>query len=317
MLTHATNLSIFSFYHINLSFEPSYGGPVIQNVEVHTIFYGNPNYQTQLNAFYMAVVKSPWIAMMTEYNTTTPTVQKIDYGTFGGSYIETGTIKTTLDDVADIQPYLVNLAKSGIISPNANTFFAMHFGPGITITQGTTTSCVQFCAYHAGGCATGCGSGTTFQNLCSVSSHELGEAITDAGVGLATSYAYPLAWYDSVNGENGDICNAQQGSFVGSDGVTYTVQKLWSNALKACIASKPTTPTSTTTTSTTTSSSSSRSTTTTTSTCAHSICVTGVKLASGCEPCATKIIEVDSYCGRVKWNSNCVAEVKTVCGVTC
>jgi hypothetical protein len=48
----------------------------------------------------------------------------------------------------------------------------------------------------------------------------------------------PLAWYDPNNGEIGDICNAQQGSIVGGNGVTYTVQKEWSNAKGACIVHK-------------------------------------------------------------------------------
>jgi hypothetical protein len=42
-------------------------------------------------------------------------------------------------------------------------------------------------------CAYGCGSSTTFNNLCSVASHELAEMITDPAVGLASSNAPPLA----------------------------------------------------------------------------------------------------------------------------
>ena len=74
--------------------------------------------------------------------------------------------------------------------------------------------------------------------MCSVASHELIEAVTDPAVGIATKIASPLAWYDSVNGEISDICNAQQGTVVGANGVTYTVQKNWSNALNSCIISK-------------------------------------------------------------------------------
>src|SRR5215468_10527820 len=88
-----------------------------------------------------------------------------------------------------------------------------------------------------GGCATG-GGGTTFQNTQSVSSHELIEAITDAEVGLATVIGPPLAWYDTNNGEIGDICNAQQGTFTGTDGNTYTIQKEFSDQQNDCITTR-------------------------------------------------------------------------------
>ena len=52
----------------------------------------------------------------------------------------------------------------------------------------------------------------------------------------------PLAWYDGTNGEIGDICNAQQGTFVGTDAVTYTVQKQFSNAAADCIVSRSVSP---------------------------------------------------------------------------
>src|SRR5205807_10517755 len=83
-----------------------------------------------------------------------------------------------------------------------------------------------------------CGNGTPFGNYCSVASHELVEAVTDAEVGLATITGPPLAWYDNTNGEIGDICNAQQGTITGSDGVSYTVQKEFSNLANDCIVSR-------------------------------------------------------------------------------
>ncbi|KAJ3325080.1 hypothetical protein HDU76_013242 [Blyttiomyces sp. JEL0837] len=174
-----------------------YGGPVIPHVNVTTIFYGNPTFPTKVKEFYRMVVKSPWLAMLNEYNTKS---QKIGNGIFGGHYTETGSIKSKLDDAKDIQPYLIKLAKA------------------------------------AGACKGGCGSSSiTFNNLCSVASHELAESISDPAVGIATALGPPLAWYDPNNGEIGDICNGQHGTFLGSDGVTYTVQKLWLNSKNACV----------------------------------------------------------------------------------
>src|SRR5437762_3067512 len=64
------------------------------------------------------------------------------------------------------------------------------------------------------------------------------EAVTDGEVGLATTNAPPLAWYDQTNGEIGDICNAAQGAITGGDGISYTVQKEFSNVANDCIVSR-------------------------------------------------------------------------------
>jgi hypothetical protein len=67
------------------------------------------------------------------------------------------------------------------------------------------------------------------------------EAVTDAEVGLATVNGPPLAWYDSTNGEIGDICNGQQQAITGGDGHTYTVQQQFSNQQNNCVVSGPAT----------------------------------------------------------------------------
>ncbi|HEX6839047.1 MAG TPA: S53 family peptidase [Polyangia bacterium] len=54
-----------------------------------------------------------------------------------------------------------------------------------------------------------------------------------------------------------------------------------------------------------------------TSSCTHSICSTGSRLVSGCDPCATQICAVDGYCCRWAWDNICVSEVSSVCGQTC
>jgi hypothetical protein len=114
---------------------------------------------------------------------------------------------------------------------------------------------VEFCAYHGtyvrrgvnvnygvipdqgGGCGSGCGGNAQrVNNMNSVASHELIEATTDPAVGLATVFGAPLGWYDMTNGEIGDICNAQQGTTVGGDGVTYTIQLEFSNSSSNCVA---------------------------------------------------------------------------------
>ena len=51
--------------------------------------------------------------------------------------------------------------------------------------------------------------------------------------------------------------------------------------------------------------------------CAHPECNTGTKLKSGCDTCVTKICAQDSYCCNNKWDSICVGEVGSICGVAC
>jgi len=139
--------------------------------------------------------------------------------------------------------------------PNANTYYPVHFPAGVTITAPDgSKSCVVFCAYHGtyvrngvnvnygvipdqgGGCAGGCGSNAQrVNNLDAVSSAELADVATDPAVGLATTFGPPLGWYDPNLGEIGSICTGH-GTTVGRDGVTYTVQLLWSAVTGTCVS---------------------------------------------------------------------------------
>jgi uncharacterized repeat protein (TIGR01451 family) len=139
-----------------------------------------------------------------------------------------------------------------------NTYYAIYFPPNVTITAGSAQSCVSggFCAYHsdtaslipygvvpdfsAGNCRVGCGLGTLFQNLTHASSHEMGEAVTDAEVGTAGPFAPPLGWYDFPPnlGEIADICGIlAAGITAGAN--NYTVEPLFSNLQNDCVTSPP------------------------------------------------------------------------------
>ncbi|MBJ7594978.1 MAG: hypothetical protein JF886_08995 [Candidatus Dormibacteraeota bacterium] len=181
-----------------------------------------------------------------------------------------GNTTHTIDDTQIQAELKVQIAAHTLPAPardgagKLTTLYATYFPISVHITlhvsSGTEKSGVDFCAYHGttsapeayysvlpdfttGGMATGCGGGTEFQNVMSVSSHEFAEVITDPEVGLATgAVGSPLAWYDVNNGENGDICNGINASVVGHDAVAYTVQKLWSNAQNACVTAPATPP---------------------------------------------------------------------------
>jgi hypothetical protein len=234
-----------------------YGGPVLKNVNIVPVYWNSKVlFQSNLNAFYAGVTNSPHFDWLKEYNTASP-AQAIGRGTRGTPYVDTTSTVTSATSTTDakVKTELNRLFTAGLLpAPNGNNLYMVHFPPGTSITDsGGSKSCVVFCAYHGtyvrngvnvyygivpdmgGGCASGCGTNTTVNNLTSVSSHEMIEAVTDAAVGLATVAGPPLAWYDNANGEIGDICNGQQGTVVGGDGVTYTVQKEFSNSRKACV----------------------------------------------------------------------------------
>ncbi|KAJ3317235.1 hypothetical protein HDU76_001277 [Blyttiomyces sp. JEL0837] len=234
-----------------------FGGPIISNIEVNPIFYGKVNYQSELEDFYQNIVNSTYWDLLSQYNTST---QSLGRGTFGKSYIENRpSTRNKLDDIKNIQDYLMKLVTKGKITPNVNSYYPIHFQPGYTITKGNYQSCSYFCAYHGsidittlgkgvqylyygvipdqgGSCAGGCGKALTlFENLCSVTSHELAESATDPAVGNALDMSYPLGWYDANSGEVGDICNGEQDFIIGLNGANYTIQKLWSNKDVACV----------------------------------------------------------------------------------
>ena len=216
---------------------------------------------------------SGYTSLLTQYNTpaTGGTNQTIGNGTFDGLFQIVPSAANNGSTISDSQvqsELLAQISAGHLPAPildaagNPNTLYMIFFPPGKTITQGGSSSCQAggFCAYHgttsslfsghnvlygvhpdmqSGLCATGgCGNAGVFGNYTSVTSHELTEAITDAFVGIATTFAPPLAWYDQNNGEIGDICNGQQGTYV-ANGTSYTIQLEFSNAASNCVLPPP------------------------------------------------------------------------------
>src|SRR5579884_2855955 len=215
------------------------------------------------------ITSSGLITLLQQYNTPVSggTGQTFGNGTFGGLFQivpSSANNGSTITDTQIQSELLAQITAGHLPAPildaqgNPNTLYMIFFPPGKTISQGGSNSCQAggFCAYHGttsslfsgkhvlygvmpdmqagSGCSTGCGSSTVFGNYTSVTSHELTEAMTDADVGIATTFAAPLAWYDQTNGEIGDICNAQQGSYV-ANGTTYTIQLEFSNSANNCV----------------------------------------------------------------------------------
>lgn len=260
-----------------------FGGRIVSNIQVVQVIYGSGSYIPEvlstgtpsMASFYQGVLNSPYVDWLTEYNTTNlppPTSNQI----LGrGSFLTQATITpaainngTVIDDV-QIQAELASQVAAGTLpapthdaAGNNNTYYAIFFPHGKTITLGGAASCQVFCAYHGtianagghgeieygvhpdfqpgSGCEFGCGAAATqFGNYTQVASHELVETMTDPEVGLAQVFGPPLAWADLVFSEIGDICNDQNGHVVGSDNVTYDVQTEFSNSLNDCIVTNP------------------------------------------------------------------------------
>jgi len=213
------------------------------------------------------------VSLLQQYNTPVSggTGQTFGNGTFGGLFQivpSAGNNGSTITDAQIQSELLAQITGGHLPAPvldaagNPNTLYMIFFPPGKTITQGGSNSCQAggFCAYHgttssllggknvlygvmpdmqSGLCSTGgCGNAGVFGNYTSVTSHELVEAMTDADVGIATTFAPPLAWYDMVNGEIGDICNGQQGTYT-ANGTAYTIQLEFSNAANNCVLPPP------------------------------------------------------------------------------
>lgn len=238
-----------------------WGGPVISAVKIVLVRWGAGVYapyvsQTAgaqtLASFYTELVRSPWLDWLTEYNTNTQTIGR---GSFLGAYtITPSTAGSVSDDFIETE-LLAQIDAGHLPANDDNTLYQIHFPRGVTISAFGMLSCVDFCAYHgtvqlptpalyysvmpdfssSSGCSRGCGSSSEFNNVCAVASHEVAEAITDPGVGLAFDYAPPLAWYSPVYGETADLCNGLQGSFVSANGTRYTVQTTGSNLARNCL----------------------------------------------------------------------------------
>jgi len=247
-----------------------YGGPVVSNVKVVKVNYGAGTYQPFVSgtgagtmaAFYKGILASSYFTWLNgDYKTPTQTIGTGTYAGDIGITPSSANNGATIDDTNIQAEIKAQISAGKLPAPTANTYYAAYFPKGKKITQGGTSSCASggFCAYHGtiasssapggyvfygvlpdnsagSGCDTGCGTSTAFNNWTSVSSHELIEMVTDPAVGVATTYASPLGWYNKTYGEIGDICNAQQATIVGTDGASYTVQKEWSNSTKTCRA---------------------------------------------------------------------------------
>ena len=213
-----------------------FGGPVISNVSVHSVYWGDGAYQDgtgpgepEIEGFFAGITASPYLDWLGEYNENGQTIGR-------GTY--TGQTKITPSaanngvsiDESNVGDELFRQLSSGALpapqtdaTGNVNTLYGIFFPQGKKLTLGGPTGGVGgqvggFCAYHStitfNGLMvpfmvlpdfddplaiydTGCGPDPVlFNNFTAVIGHEMVVAITDPAVGLAFSNGPPLAWYD-------------------------------------------------------------------------------------------------------------------------
>ena len=213
-------------------------GPLLANVKVFTIFWGSAWQQSsglvdQLNGFFDYILTSSLIDQLSEYSVSG--YQIGDGSHIGTLNVDSPDVQNSVDD-SDIQNMLQQQIADGTVpQPDANTLYFVFLPTGVTVTQGGSASCQQFCGYHDNisgnifyavmpfpDCSGCLGGMATFDSLTVTASHELCEAITDPIPGQG--------WYDDNNGEIGDIC-AWNTKTVGQ----YTVQQEWSNNANTCV----------------------------------------------------------------------------------
>ena len=129
-------------------------GPLIQNAEVFTIFWGSgwekapaSNLISQLNDFFGYILKSPLIDQLDEYSVPG---QTIGHGSFTGTIsITTPAPRRSVTDTA-IQHMLQHLiaTNTSVPQPSPNTLYFIYVQPGTKVVQGGGASCQVFCGYH-------------------------------------------------------------------------------------------------------------------------------------------------------------------------
>lgn len=216
------------------------GGPLIQNAQVFTIYWGklwgstssSQQMMTNLNKFFTDILVSPLLDQLSEYNVPG---QVMGHGSFLGTKVI--SVNAPVGSITDsaIKAQLLKWIKSKTVPKNSKkTLYFIYLDPGIVSIMGGGKSCQNYCGYHNNAgkvyyalmpypTCSGClGGMNAFDALTGTSSHELCEAITDPVPGSG--------WYDNVNGEIGDICAWNFKQVAG-----YTVQLEWSNTQNKCV----------------------------------------------------------------------------------
>lgn len=234
-----------------------FGGPVISNVKVFTVFWNDrvsADVKNGISDFYSAYVTSSYMDWLNEYATNIKAVdgrvgtgQTINRGTVIGEKMLTPSIASKKITDEQIQAELEKQIDAGVLpKPDSNTLYMIHFSKDIQITIEGMTSCFSFGGYHNGvknpkhgdlfyGVMPECSvfGDSGFDSITYVSSHELIEAITDPFPTPGSNPAFPQAWNTSDGSEITDICNGS-GTTLKGPKADYSISLNWSNSRNSC-----------------------------------------------------------------------------------
>ena len=252
-----------------------YGGHVISHVQVVPVNWGatvTPSVATGAAGFYAAIVDSPYLDWMGEYDTVgkngTDGLPGSNQHIYRGTALPTVTITPAstggyVTDSAVQQELQAQITAGKLPAPQTdreggvNTIYMVNFGPEVVVDDGSgQPMCDAWCAYHGSMSVSGVSGQVPyaiipdFSQRCTqcgqgggpvavfghAASHELAEAISDAEVGAASQSSAPgrpLAWIDPSDQE-GEIGDICSTEETSLGG--YTVQKEWSQRLGQCIS---------------------------------------------------------------------------------
>jgi hypothetical protein len=231
-----------------------HGGPMMQNVQVATLFWGsdwkgNP-LADYFNGFFQALFNDGrYLANLSQYNIN-------GYQVGAGALVTTTTDDqspaSTVHDAEIRTEIRAQIAAGNLPKPTADTLYFVFMPPQTLVVDGYgDDSQNDFAGYHDYDPSS---DGFAYavipyddrlahpQGMTEYASHELAEAITDPEPGDTT-----LGWYDDNNGEVGDIPvslyqarKIKRSDLVDGltmpDGTVYQVQKEWSNKNIAPVA---------------------------------------------------------------------------------
>jgi len=240
--TGASNADFVSAPHQPYPLVTHHGGPVLKNIELVPVYFGDDPLRDALERFNTWIVASDyWKQVGAEYGvrvgTRKPAAQIVNPP---ASPIPGVEIATWID---------ARVADGSLPQPSANTVFALFYPAETKIFYGTESSCTDFAGSHsvasvANPVFTGSvpfvviprcsfSPGDELMIATNVTSHELLEASTDPYALANPAWQLdgwdggPLEAWQMLNGlELSDLCENQSYHVV--DG--FAVQDLWSNA---------------------------------------------------------------------------------------
>lgn len=211
-----------------------HGGPLLQNVQVSTVYYGQPwttsaalqQTITQTDNFLRYLTTSPYFDTLKQYNVGTGTFVAHDV-------VAQDPAGQTIDDTQIQQLLTTEISARHVAAVGYNTFYVFFTAPGVVVTAQGQDSVHDFAGYHSA--YNGPGGNvyyavipypsdniatvqlTDFQQETIAVSHEVAESVTDPDT--------RTGWFNGRRDEIADLANGQFGTLNG-----YEVQGLWSQA---------------------------------------------------------------------------------------